>query len=183
MKTIAFYLLKCFGWHVTDFSPCEKKYVLIVAPHTSAWDFVIGRTAFSIKEMPAKFIIKREFFVFPFGIILKSLGGLPINREQAGNVVEFASCLLKEKEKMALVLTPEGTRKYNAKWKKGFYYIAKRANVPVYAGFLDYKKKCCGIFPNPILLTDDYSADIKKIENIYKGITAKYPENFNLSSL
>lgn len=179
MTRIAAWVLKAAGWKVDEFRPSEKKYVLIVAPHTSVWDFVVGRLAFWTKKMPARFLIKKEFFVFPFGGLLKALGGLPIDRKQAGNVVEHAAALIHKADELALILTPEGTRKRTEHWKRGFYYIAKRANVPLYAGIVDYEKKVCKILPQTLDTNKDFNALMEDLAKIYRGAKGKYPENFN----
>lgn len=179
MKKTARFILRLMGWKVTPFTPAEKKYVLIVAPHTSAMDFVVGRLAFWTKDLPARFFIKKEFFFFPIGMLLKSLGGMPIDRKQAGNVVEQSAQMLTDSERLALIITPEGTRKYTKNWKKGFYYIARRAQVPVYTGILDYGKKVCDIRPEPLNLNLEIGEIMDQLATIYKGAQGKHPENFN----
>lgn len=180
MEKTASFCLKLMGWTVNDFRPPEKKYVLIVAPHTSAMDFVIGRLAFWTKGLPARFFIKKEFFVFPIRRLLKALGGMPIDRQQAGNVVEHSVNLLKEADELALIITPEGTRKATTHWKKGFYYIAKRAQVPLYAGIVDYGEKKCTILPEPLDLDKDADRLMQDLSKIYHGVKAKHPENFRV---
>lgn len=180
MEKTAKLILRLLGWKVTPFIPKEEKYVLIVAPHTSAMDFVIGRLAFWTKKLPARFFIKKEFFFFPIKKLLLKLGGMPIDRSQANNVVEYSARMLQDCDRLALIITPEGTRKRTERWKKGFYYIAKRANVPVYAGILDYGKKVCDIRPHPLDTGKDIEDVMEDIKNIYRGVQGKHPEKFNL---
>ena len=180
MKNFASFVLRMAGWKVNDFIPPESKYVLIVAPHTSCLDALIGRFAFWTKRLPARFFIKKEFFVFPFGFLLKALGGLPIDRQQAQHVVEHAVNLLATHKRLALIITPEGTRKRTEHWKKGFYYIAKRANVPLYAGIVDYKTKTCTVLPSPLDTEQEYENLIGTLREIYADATAKEPQNFAL---
>lgn len=180
MGKFASFLLGLAGWKVNDFIPPESRYVLIVAPHTSWKDALIGRLAFWTKKLPARFFIKKEFFVFPFGWLLKALGGMPINRQEAQHVVEHAVNLLATHKRLALIITPEGTRKPTVHWKRGFYYIARRAGVPLYAGIVDYKTKTCTVLPEPIDMEREWpevSADLRKI---YRGATARHPQNFVL---
>lgn len=180
MKRTAAFLLRLFGWHVNSFIPPENRYVLIVAPHTSWLDALIGRLAFWTKRLPAKFFVKKEFFVFPFGYLLKALGGMPIDRKQAQHVVEHAVNLLASHKKLALIITPEGTRKRTENWKKGFYYIARRADVPLYAGIVDYRKKNCTVLPRPIDTHRSWEDVNEELRRIYGGACGRYPENFNL---
>lgn len=178
MKIIAGFLLKLMGWKINPYLPTEEKYVLAIAPHTSFWDFIIGRLAFYKLGVPAKFFIKKEFFTFPIARLLVKMGGIPIDRSQAKNVVYYASTLLKKEKKLVLTITPEGTRKYTEKWKKGFYYIALHAQTPLYLAYLDYKKKEGGFLPPAFPISGDYEKDIIEIQKKYKGIQAKFPENF-----
>ncbi len=180
MKKTAAFILRCFGWRVDSFTPSERKYVLIVAPHTSNWDFVIGRLAFWTKSLPARFMIKKEFFRFPVGGLLKALGGLPVERGTGGGrAVEEAVRLLQTHDAMALILTPEGTRRRNPHWKKGFYYIAQAAQIPLYVGYVDYKKKECRIVGR-MPVTGDLAADSRYLLEAYADVTARYPAQFAL---
>ncbi|MCL2414598.1 MAG: 1-acyl-sn-glycerol-3-phosphate acyltransferase [Bacteroidales bacterium] len=181
MKTkLAKWILNLFGWKVVGLVPPEKKFVCIVAPHTSFWDFIWGRLGYWSIGISANFLIKKEFFVWPIKRILRNMGGIPINRKQARNTVEHCVKLFDIKEKLALTITPEGTRKYTVKWKKGFYYIAKQAQVPLYIGFIDYQKKETGIFKK-FEITGDFDKDFAEIQNLLRGHVAKFPEKYSLS--
>ena len=175
--------LKLMGWKVIGTYPPEiKKCVLIAGPHTSMWDFILGRMAFYRFHIKVKFLIKKELFKFPFGGLLKRLGGIPVNRGKKNNMIEYISELFEKSEKLIIVITPEGTRKYNAHWKKGFYYIAQRANVPIVMAFIDYAKKEGGI-GKVMYPSGNFEEDFKIIEDFYRGKNAKYPEKFNLSAM
>jgi len=108
------------------------------------------------------------------------MGGIPVNRQQARNTVQYCADLFGTREKLALTITPEGTRKYTKKWKKGFYYIAQQAQVPLYIGFIDYQKKQTGILTK-FEITGDFEKDFAEIQNILRGHVAKFPENYSLS--
>jgi 1-acyl-sn-glycerol-3-phosphate acyltransferase len=180
MKKIAKYILKLFGWKVVGIIPPEKKIVCVVAPHTSFWDFIWGRLGYWAIGVEANFLIKKEFFVFPIKRLLLALGGIPVNRQQARNTVQYCVDLFSTREKLALTVTPEGTRKLTTKWKKGFYYIAKQANVPLYVAFIDYQKKETGILCK-FEITGDFEKDFSEIQNLLRGHVAKFPENYSLS--
>jgi 1-acyl-sn-glycerol-3-phosphate acyltransferase len=183
MRLISLFILKIFGWEVKGKLPKEiKKCVLIEAPHTSNIDFVIGRLAFFYLGIKAKFLIKKELFFFPMGFILKNLGGIPIDRKKSNNVVDYVSSLIRKSDELVVVITPEGTRKYNPNWKKGFYYIAIKSEVPIVLAYIDYSKKEGGI--GKVIYPDgNFEKDFAEITEFYKDKTAKYPEKFNLSPM
>ncbi|MDP4267288.1 MAG: 1-acyl-sn-glycerol-3-phosphate acyltransferase [Bacteroidota bacterium] len=181
MKYICKLILKLIGWKFEgEVHKGLDKYVLIMAPHTSNYDFIIGRIIFSVIGLKVSFLIKKEFFFFPVGIILKALGAMPINRKFSANAISHVTKIFDENEKFILVVTPEGTRSFTKTWKRGFYYIAMEAKVPILIGYMDYKKKIGGIKAvfNP---TGDFDKDIIEIQKYYLNFTAKHPENFNLS--
>ena len=150
-----------------------------MAPHTSNWDFFLGWLGFSILGLKAKYLIKKEVFFFPLGYLFRKVGGIPVNRGHNSVILQVGE-LFKNSEKLIITVTPEGTRALNLNWKRGFYYIAQNAKVPLVFGYLDYKTKTGGL--GPVLnITGDYASDLAVIENFYKTKTAKFPANFNLS--
>lgn len=181
MRLISTLILKLTGW-TTVGGPPEgiKKAVFITAPHTSNLDFFIGRMYSWKNRLPIKVLIKKEAFFWPLGGLLKKAGGIPVNRSKASNLVEQSAELFNKYDTIYLTITPEGTRKRVDHWKKGFYYIAQKANVPIVLSFIDYGNKKVGI--GPILnTTGDFEKDFKVIEDFYRGMKAKHPEKFNLS--
>jgi 1-acyl-sn-glycerol-3-phosphate acyltransferase len=177
MKGFLFWVLKIAGWKIDDHVPTGiDKCVVVVGPHTSNWDFIIGRIAFLKYGVNAKFLIKKDLFFPPLGWILKAMGGLPVDRKQKNNITELAVKLFNEHEKLYLVFTPEGTRSYNPKWKRGFYYIAIKAQVPIYIAYMDYSKKIGG-FERVFEPTGDADKDIEAIKVILSKYKGKFPEN------
>ena len=173
--------LKVLGWKIIGTVPV-KKCVITVAPHTSIADFILGRLAYCSIDMDVKFLIKKEFFDIPIlkSILLK-MGGLPVDRSRNNNLVNQVAAMFKNYDSLNIVIAPEGTRKRVNKWKKGFYYMAVKADVPIILGFLDFKKKELGFGPM-FYPTDNYEEDWKFMESFYKNITAKHPERYNLSN-
>lgn len=182
MRWIVTQIFKWLGWKIVGDVPAEiHKAVLVIAPHTSNWDFFYGMSTIYIKRIPAKFAIKKEAMFFPLGPILKWIGAIPINRSLQAtsgkklNQVAMMTELLEKRQKLLLIIAPEGTRKYVTKWKTGFYHIATKAEVPIVLGYLDYANKEAGI--GPILYpTGDIEKDMEQIQDFYKTKTAKYPE-------
>ncbi len=177
MGKALYLLLKLFGWKI-DPNPPEgiKKCVVVVGPHTSNWDFILGRITFAHYGVKGKFLIKKESFFFPLGIILKTLGGIPVDRSKGSNLTEQAVRIIKEHDEIFMVFTPEGTRSYNPNWKRGFYYIAQKAEVPIYIAYIDYEKKIGG-FHSVLEPSGDVKADIAKIKGILKNYKGRFPEN------
>jgi 1-acyl-sn-glycerol-3-phosphate acyltransferase len=174
--------LRLFGWNTNGALPKGiKKAVVVSAPHTSYWDFVVGRLTFWAIRVNIRFLIKKEVFVFPLGWFLKKLGGLPVDRgKYKSNMVKQVAELFNENESLAVVITPEGTRHRVKHWKKGFYLIAIEAGVPIALSFIDYRNKTGGI--GPILYpSGDYEKDLVLIQDFYRDKTACHPERFNLS--
>lgn len=181
LAKISTLILHLFGWHTSGFLPPGiEKAILIVAPHTSNWDFVIGRLTFWSSKVKIRILIKKEVFVFPFGVILRKMGAVPVDRGKKNNMVDQVVDLINRNEKMIVVITPEGTRQLTRKWKKGFYLIAMQAKVPIAMAFIDYKQKSggVGIMFQP---TGDFEKDMEFIGNFYKEKTARHPERFSLS--
>ena len=177
MKYIARLIFWIIGWKI-DPNPPEniKKCVIAVGPHTSNWDFIIGRLAFFQYGVQGKFLIKKELFFFPLGIFLRSLGGIPVDRKRNSNMTDFAVNLFQNSESLYLVFTPEGTRKYNPNWKKGFYYIALKANVPIYVCYVDFATKTGG-FHSLFHPTGNVDQDILEIKNRLSQFKGRFPEN------
>ena len=174
-------ILKLTGWKIIGGIPKDlKKCVVIVAPHTSMLDFVWGRFAFWVIRVKVKFLIKKESFDTFYGGLVKWAGGIPVDRKNSANMVETIARMFSQHDSLFITITPEGTRKYSPNWKKGFYYIALKAKVPIALGILDYKKKEAGV-GKIFTPSGNFEEDFKMIEDFYRGRTGKYPENFNLN--
>ncbi len=150
-----------------------------MAPHTSLWDFVIGRLVFNVLKKEVRFLIKKEAFFWPLGSWLKARGGIPVDRGKKNNMVEQISQLFKSHENLYIAITPEGSRSKVHRWKRGFYYIATRANVPIILCTLDFKKK--EAYTGPIIKpSGHFKNDFVLIENFFRGKVGKHPDRFNL---
>lgn len=181
MYLISKIIIKLSGWKITGTVPVDiKKCVVIMAPHTSMWDFVWGRLAYWVLRLKAKFLIKREMFNSWLGPVLIRIGGIPVDRSKKNNAVDTVAELFLKYDSLYITITPEATRKLNPDWKKGFYYIALKANVPIALGYLDYHKKEGGI-GKMLTPTGNFDEDFKIIEEFYRGRGAKHPELFNLT--
>lgn len=162
MKTISKFILQTLlGWKIENKFPEElKKYIVIVAPHTSWIDFPIAILVRISQKVMIHFIGKSSLFKWPFGYFFKALGGTPVYKNKSNNLVEAVVDIFNSKEEFRLGLSPEGTRKKVAKWKTGFYYIAKGANVPIVMATLDFENKKVKISA-PYYITKKLEEDFK----------------------
>ena len=177
MKRLARFILHTLlGWKVAgSFPEKPKKYVVIAAPHTSWVDFPIAiLTRMSLGTM-IHFIGKDSLFKWPFGYFFRVLGGTPVDRSRCNNLVDAVIQIFNKKESFKLGLSPEGTRKKVEKWKTGFYFIAKGANVPIVMATLDFEKKQVKISA-PYYITNNLEGDFKCFKKFYKNIKGKNPE-------
>ena len=175
-KISKFILYNILGWRVENgFPDAPKKYIIIAAPHTSWIDFPIAILARMSQGKMVHFIGKGSLFKWPFGYFFKALGGTPVDRDKSTNMVEGVINIFNSKEEFRLGLSPEGTRKKVDKWKTGFYYIAKGANVPIVMATLDFENKKIKI-SEPYYVTEDIHKDFKVFDNFYKDVKGKNPE-------
>ena len=173
---MASFVFHSLGWKTVGEIPAElKKYIILAAPHTSNWDFFYGRLFFLMKGIPLKFFIKKEWYVFPFNLLFKFLGGIPVDRTKKENLTDQIAHIFNQYDELAIMITPEGTRSYNPNWKKGFYYIAQKTKVPIILGYIDYERKIGGIGPI-FKLTNNVEKDIENIKAFYKNKKGKFPE-------
>ncbi|MEN3324008.1 1-acyl-sn-glycerol-3-phosphate acyltransferase [Mariniflexile soesokkakense] len=170
---------KVLGWKVVGNTSLSKntikKAVIIAAPHTSWHDFYIGILLRAVLKVKTNFVGKKELFVFPFGYFFKALGGAPINRSRNENKVDAIVKLFKEKEEFRMAMAPEGTRKKVKEWRTGFYFIAKKANVPIIMFTLDFENKQNKI-SEPFYTTGDIKADFEFMHHFFEGVKGKVPK-------
>ena len=175
MKFIAKLIFWIRGWKTSGEVPPLKKFVVIMAPHTSGEDFVLGMCAKFIYGIRFRFLAKAEVFRPPFGFIFRWLGGIPVERSEHHNLVDEVVKQFEQHEVFILALSPEGTRAYAPKWKTGFYYIALYAKVPIVLTYLNFETKTAGIGPT-FYPTGDIDKDIEAIKDFYRPIKGKHPE-------
>ncbi|MBQ9473530.1 MAG: 1-acyl-sn-glycerol-3-phosphate acyltransferase [Bacteroidales bacterium] len=170
------------GWHYlepdADVSRHLDRCVIIMAPHTAIADFLLGAGYLWKLGVNCRILIKKEFFRWPLGNLLKRFGAIPVDRgNPRDGMIERSLAGFRDNERFTLVITPEGTRKKVTRWKRGFYEIATKAGVPVLLSFIDYKNKTMG-FKGLFMPTGNYDADIKEIKNNYRDAAPKHPEGW-----
>jgi 1-acyl-sn-glycerol-3-phosphate acyltransferase len=179
--------LKLSGWKIDPNPPQElqEKCVMICAPHTSNWDFPITLAIMNVLGIKARYAIKKEIMGFPFGPILRAVGGLAINRrpkkegEERQSTVQAIAALFEQEERLCLMIAAEGTRSRRTEWKTGFYYIALTANVPICLGYLDYEKKIGG-FGKVVYPSGNLEEDMAEIMHFFADKHARHPQKFSV---
>lgn len=167
------------GWRSVVTVPDYDKYIICAAPHTSNWDFIIGKLFYAAEGRKTHFMMKKEWFFFPLGAIFRSMGGIPVERSKRTSLVEQITQRIKASDTFHLAITPEGTRSANANWKKGFYYIALQADIPVVLAAIDYKRKTI-FMEKEVRPTGDYEKDLQEIKQYFSQFTGKHPEKFSI---
>lgn len=181
-RLYSFIYHRLLGWKEEINVPYYDKCVICAAPHTSNWDLIIGKLYYGALGCKASFMMKKEWFFFPMGMVFRAIGGIPVDRSRKTSLVEQMAQRFAESTRFHLAITPEGTRKPNPEWKKGFYYIALKAGVPIVLIGVDYASKT--IKANKVLIpTGDFEQDIREIKLYYKDFKGKHPENFSIGTV
>jgi len=178
MKKLCCWLLyELWGWKKIITEEHPNKYIICLAPHTSNWDFILGQLYSQAENLKPNFLMKKEWFFWPLGPIFKHLGGIPVFRQKNTSMTDHLAETARNAEQFRLTITPEGTRSANPEWKRGFYYIAAKADLPILLYGIDYQKKeivCTKTF----IPTGDYDKDIIEIKDYFKDFKGKKPEKF-----
>jgi len=177
MRRLLTFIFNSLGWGFHgSFEPMLPKFIIIVAPHTSNWDFPLGIMVRSIAKIGStKFLGKSQLFKFPFGFIFRAMGGYPVERTKDNNLVDAVVDIFDSKDEFSISLAPEGSRSKVKRFKTGFYHIAKKANVPIYLVGFDFEIKKI-IIEKPFYPTDDIIDDFKYIIQFFSSIKGKHVE-------
>jgi 1-acyl-sn-glycerol-3-phosphate acyltransferase len=168
-------VLNLLGWKVVGQLPQKSKFVAAVAPHTSNWDFVVAIAVMLAMNLRVRFMGKKALFFWPFNILLKSWGGIAIDRNGKYGVVEQMVEQFQKNDQLVLGIAPEGTRKKTTKWKSGFLHIAHQAGVPVVPVSLDFAKKQLR-FHQEVEISSDIENELLKFRENFSDICAKNPQ-------
>lgn len=176
-KLLARAWLRLTGWKPEGARPTAQRFVLIAAPHTSNWDLVYLLALAEVYGLHVSWMGKHTLFRPPFGALFRALGGIAIKRDERGDRVAAMAKEFASRERFALVVPSEATRGWAPYWKSGFYHIARRAEVPIVMGFLDYRRRCGGFGP-ALVASGDVKRDMDAIRAFYADKVGKYPELF-----
>ncbi|MEO9467610.1 lysophospholipid acyltransferase family protein [Parasphingorhabdus sp.] len=175
VRRFSVFVYKVNGWTAIQENPPPRKCVIIAAPHTSNWDFLYFFGLTNQLGIKSYWIGKNTLFKWPFGDMMRRLGGIPVDRSKSQNMVDAMVAEFEKRDDFILTIPPEGTRGSVRQWRTGFYYIAHKAKVPLIIGMMDYAKKSGGL-GSQIEVTGDYEADMEKVSEFYHSVTPRYPE-------
>ncbi|MDE6384283.1 MAG: 1-acyl-sn-glycerol-3-phosphate acyltransferase [Paramuribaculum sp.] len=178
MKWLSNLILRIAGWKESITVPDYPKVIICVAPHTSNWDFILGKLAYAAAGRRAGFLMKSSWFFFPLGLIFKSIGGVPVKRGKGSSLVETLIERYRTSDRLALAITPEGTRSLTTRWHTGFLRIALEANVPIVLGVLDFATKQI-LIEETFTPTGDIDSDLRRVKDYYRPFAGKYPDKFS----
>lgn len=151
-------------------------------PHTSNWDFILGKLFGSAEGLKSNFLMKKDWFFWPLGILLKRMGGIPVFRNKHTSLTDILAETAIQSKTFQLCITPEGTRSLNPDWKKGFYFIALKAQIPILLFALDYENKQISctklIYPS-----GNVEKDMKIIKSYFKDFKGKRPDQFSIGDI
>ena len=170
------------GWSIDVTQEHPNKYIICLAPHTSNWDFLIGQLYNGAEGLKSNFLMKKEWFFWPLGPIFRSLGGIPVFRSKKTSMTDNLAEAARKAERFMLCITPEGTRSPNPEWKRGFYYIAQKAEIPILLYGVDYEQKLIRC-TKTIVPNGDIDTQMRDIKLYFKDFKGKKPENFTIGEL
>lgn len=175
-------LFSWWGWsyHVTE--PTPEKCIICIAPHTSNWDFLIGKLYYTAMGRTSNFLMKKEWFKGPLGNLFRKMGGIPVERSKHTSLTDQLAEQAKMSNHFSLAVTPEGTRSKVETWKRGFYYIALKANLPILLYALDYSQKKI-VCTRTIHPSGNVDEDMRSIMQYYAQFQGKHPEKFTIEKL
>jgi 1-acyl-sn-glycerol-3-phosphate acyltransferase len=179
LRFFSLVFLKLAGWKVLGFLPAQaSKSVFIAAPHTSNWDLPYTLMVSFVLQLNVYWMGKASIFRFPFGSVMRWLGGIAVDRSKSNDLVSAsAHALLTAQGALQLIVPPEGTRSKTRYWKTGFYYIALTAQVPIVMAYMDYERKISGLGPM-FVPTGDLEADMVRIKAFYAPFKGKNAAQF-----
>lgn len=183
IQQISKYILyNLLGWKKTVTVDHPNKYIICIAPHTSNWDFLIGQLYAKAEDIKANFLMKKEWFFWPLGPMFKAMGGIPVWRSKKCSMTDNLAEQAKKMQTFHLCITPEGTRSLNPEWKKGAYYIALKAQIPLILYGVDYEKREI-VCTKSFIPTGDIDNEMKELKLYYKDFKGKHPELFTIGEV
>jgi len=176
-KVIGRFMLWFYRWRIEGEVLNAKKFMVILAPHTSYWDFLTNMSTMLALGVHNRWFIADSFWWWPVRILWNWLGGVPVDRSAKQNLVDFTIGKFDDYDELIMALYPEGTTLRAEKWKTGFWYIAKGANIPIQFLSVDYKKRV-SIFGPIFTPSDNIETDMKKIQTFFKDVTPRDTEKY-----
>ena len=175
-------LFKRMGWTVEVTQDHPEKFIICLAPHTSNWDFIIGILYNGARSLKCNFLMKKEWFFWPLGPLFKSMGGIPVYRQKHTSMTDAMAEAARNTRQFRLCITPEGTRSRVEEWKKGFYFIALKAELPILLYGVDYEKRLISC-TKTIMPNGDLEGQMREIKTYFKDFCGKKPEKFSVGDI
>lgn len=175
-------LFSWMGWKAEVNQPTPKKCIICVAPHTSNWDFFIGKIYYNAIGMQSNFLMKKEWFFGPLGTLFRKMGGIAVERKRHTSMTDQLAEKAREATHFSLAITPEGTRSKVTQWKRGFYFIALKAQLPILLYAIDYSQKKI-VCTKTLIPSGDIEKDMRVIMDYYKEFKGKHPEKFAIEKI
>ena len=175
-------LYKRLGWTLEMTEEHPDKFIICLAPHTSNWDFVLGQLYSGAQGLKSNFLMKKEWFFWPLGPIFRKLGGIPVFRSKKTSMTDSLAEAARQAKHFMLCITPEGTRSLNPEWKKGFYYIAQKAEIPILLYGVDYEKRLISC-TKTIIPNGDIDSQMRDIKLYFKDFKGKNPDMFTIGEV
>lgn len=172
-------LYKLSGWRIEGRPPDLRKFIVVGAPHTSNWDFVVFLGAMHDLDIRASYLGKHSLFRWPLRRFMVDMGGIPVDRSKRSNYVQQVVDEFARRDRLALVIAPEGTRHSDGRWRSGFYHIAMGAGVPIVPAMIDHKQRLA-VIGDPMMPTGNYASDLKSIASFYRS---RQPDNPRFKAL
>ena len=175
-------LYKKLGWtkEVTEVLP--EKFIICLAPHTSNWDFIIGQLYARAEGIKSNFLMKKEWFFWPLGTFFKRIGGIPVCRSKHQRMTDSLAEQALQMKRFGLCISPEGTRSANPEWKRGFYFIALKAQIPIFLYGIDYEKKKI-VCTKSFVPSGDVEKEMREIKLYYKDFKGRKPKLFTIGDI
>lgn len=179
-KALSKLILRLFGWSVHISVPDYPKCIICVAPHTSNWDFILGKLAYASVGRKAGFLMKESWFFWPLGCFFRGIGGIPVprGRKKTTSLVDYIVNKYNSSDRLTLAITPEGTRSRTDNWHTGFLRIAEQADVPIALGVIDFSTKKI-LIERTYEPCGDVDRDMRAIKDFYKPFKGRHPEKFS----
>lgn len=181
-KFCGWLLYRHWGWTKEVTVDHPDKYIICLAPHTSNKDFLLGQLYAHAEGWKINFLMKKEWFFWPLGPIFKRMGGIPVYRSKHTSMTDNLAETAKQAETFRLCITPEGTRSLNPEWKKGFYFVALKAQIPVLLYGVDYERRLIQCTKS-LIPTGDVDKEMKEIKLYFKDFKGKHPEQFTIGEI
>ncbi|MCO7240518.1 MULTISPECIES: 1-acyl-sn-glycerol-3-phosphate acyltransferase [unclassified Aeromicrobium] len=179
-QRLARFVIRRMGYTMVGETPSRG--ILVGAPHTSNWDFVTMLLVMWHDGAHPRVLVKKELFKGPLGWVLRALGGVPLDRRDAGGVVGELAAEARDGEDFRLVIAAEGTRSRGEYWKSGFHRLSRETGLPITLAFFDPPTRTMGYGPT-FVASDDVGADMDVVRAFYADKLGIKPANATVPRL